>query len=80
MLAAQNGHWELGAFLVDRARTSTPTSKGWTALHQVTRIRRTNIGFLPAADRQGNDELLDLVKKLIAKGAKVNARDDQGLP
>ena len=73
VLAAQNGHWELGSFLVDQGADVNADKQGFTALHQVTRIRRTNIGFLPPPIGKGTMSSLDLVKKLLASGAKVNA-------
>jgi len=73
VLAAQNGHWELGAFLVDKGADVNAAKQGFTALHQVVRIRRTNIGFMPPPVGKGNLSSLDLVRKLIAHGADVNA-------
>ena len=74
VLATQNGHWELGAFLIDRGADVNADKQGWTALHQISRIRRTNIGFLPPPVGKGNISSLDLVKKLLASGADVNAK------
>jgi ankyrin repeat protein len=74
VLATQNGHWELGAFLVDRGANVNADKQGWTALHQIIRLRRTNIGFLPPPVGKGTMSSLDLVKKLIAAGTTVNAR------
>jgi ankyrin repeat protein len=74
VLAAQNGQWELGAFLIDRGADVNASKQGWTALHQTSRIRRTNIGFLPPPVGKGNLSSLDFVKKLLAKGADVNAK------
>jgi ankyrin repeat protein len=74
VLATQNGHWELGAFLVDQGADVNASKQGWTALHQISRIRRTNVGFLPPPVGKGNMSSLDLVKKLLASGADVNAK------
>jgi ankyrin repeat protein len=74
VLATQNGHWELGAFLVDRGADVNAAKQGWTALHQISRIRRTNVGFLPPPVGNGNMSSLDLVRKLLASGADVNAK------
>ena len=74
VLATINGHWELGAFLADRGADVNAAAQGWTALHSIARLRRTNIGFgPPPLAGKGNLSSLDLVKKLIAKGANVNA-------
>jgi len=71
-LAAQNGHFELGAFLIDQGADVNADKQGFTALHQVIRNRRTNIGFLPAPIGKGTMSSMDLVKKLLASGANVN--------
>ena len=73
VLAAQNGHWELGAFLIDQGADVNADKQGFNALHQTTRIRRTNIGFLPPPIGKGTMSSLDLIKKLLAGGADVNA-------
>jgi ankyrin repeat protein len=74
VLASQNGHWELGAFLIDRGADVNADKQGWTALHQIARLRRTNIGFLPPPVGKGKLSSLDLVKALIAHGANVNVQ------
>jgi ankyrin repeat protein len=74
VLATQNGQWELGAYLIDRRADVNADKQGWTALHQISRIRRTNIGFLPPPVGKGSISSLDLVKKLVASGANVNAK------
>ncbi|OFW26086.1 MAG: hypothetical protein A3H97_14060 [Acidobacteria bacterium RIFCSPLOWO2_02_FULL_65_29] len=73
VLAVQNGHWELGGYLVDRGANVNAAGQGFGALHQITRIRRTNIGFMPPPSGKGNISSTDLVRKLLAKGADVNA-------
>ena len=74
VLATMNGNWELGALLVDQGADVNADKQGWSALHQIVRLRRTNIGFLPPPPGTGNLSNLDLVKKLLARGANVNAR------
>jgi ankyrin repeat protein len=73
VLATQNGHWEFASFLLDWGADATANRQGFTALHQIARIRRTNIGFLPPPVGKGTMSSLDLVKKLIDYGADVNA-------
>ena len=73
VLATMNGHWELGMFLVDRGADVDAADQGWTALHQIARLRRTNIGFLPPPAGTGSRSSLDLVRHLIAAGADVHA-------
>ena len=74
VLATMNGNWELGAFLLEKGADPNADRQGWTALHQIARFRRTNIGWLPAPPGKGNISNLDLVKKLLQDGADVNAR------
>jgi ankyrin repeat protein len=72
VLATQNGHWELGVFLIDQGADVNADKQGFTALHQVVRIRRTNIGFLPPPVGKGTLSSTDLAKKLLASGANVD--------
>lgn len=74
VLAVQNGQWELASMLVDRGANVNAAGSGFSALHQITRVRRTNIGFAPPPVGKGNMSSTDLVHKLIAKGADVNAK------
>jgi ankyrin repeat protein len=73
ILAIQNGHWELASHLVDRGADVNAAGQGWTALHQIARVRRTNIGFLPGPIGKGSISSLELARKLVAKGTNVNA-------
>ena len=72
VLATMNGQWQLGSYLVDRGADVNAAGQGWTALHQIARIRRTNIGFLPPPSGQGTLSSTDLAKKLLASGADVH--------
>jgi ankyrin repeat protein len=75
VLALYNAHFELASFLLDRGADPNAARQGWTALHQVAWSRRPNRGFnLPGAVRTGNVDSLDVVRKLVAKGADLNAR------
>jgi len=75
VLAVYNAHFELAAFLLDRGADPNASKQGWSALHQVAWSRRPNRGFnLPGAVPTGSLDSLDLVKKLIEKGADINAR------
>ncbi|MGH2437954.1 MAG: ankyrin repeat domain-containing protein, partial [bacterium] len=50
--------------------------QGWTALHQVSWVRKTGIAGSnnPAPEGSGNIDGLEFVRKLVAKGAAMNAR------
>ncbi len=43
LLAAANAHYELAALLVDRGADVNVASRGWTALHQVSWLRKAGI-------------------------------------
>jgi ankyrin repeat protein len=75
VLALYNAHFELASFLLDSGADPNAAKQGWTALHQIAWSRRPNRGFnLPGAVPTGAVDSLDLVRKLIARGADVNAR------
>jgi ankyrin repeat protein len=75
VLAVINAHYELASVLLDRGANAGADGQGWTALHQIAWSRRHNAGFnLPGPVATGGVDSLDLVRKLVAKGADVNAR------
>ena len=75
VVAAANAHWQLADMLLDRGADPNLAGAGWTALHQAVRIRRPNIGFgTPGPIPTGTVDSLDVIKKMIARGANVNAR------
>jgi ankyrin repeat protein len=75
MLAVANAHYELAALLVDRGADPNSAPQGFTALHQITWLRRPGSGDNnPAPQGSGSMDSLALVRKLVAAGANVNAR------
>ena len=75
VLAVINAHYELAAALLDKGANPNADKQGWTALHQIAWSRRHNAGFnLPGPVATGGLDSLDLVRKLVQKGANVNAR------
>ena len=53
----------------------TPTCPATRSLHAITAVRNPGVGDNdPAPDGSGNMTSLELVKKLVARGANVNAR------
>jgi uncharacterized protein len=75
VLAVANAHYELAAMMLDAGADPNAAAQGWTALHQITWVRKPGRGDNdPAPEGSGNLSSLDLVRKLVAKGANVNAR------
>ena len=75
VVAAANAHWELASLLLDRGADPNLAAAGWTALHQAVRIRRPNIGFgTPGPIPTGTLDSIEVIKKMIARGADVTAR------
>ena len=75
VLALYNAHFELAEFLLENGADPNAAAQGWTALHQIAWSRRPNRGFnLPGAVSTGSLDSLELVKKLVARGADVDAR------
>ena len=75
VLAVINAHYELAGVLLDRGADPNADGQGWTALHQIAWSRRHNAGFnLPGPVATGSLDSLELARRLVAKGADVNAR------
>jgi ankyrin repeat protein len=76
LLATANAHFELAAWLLDQGAEPNAAPRGWTALHQVSWVRKMGVAGSndPAPPGSGNMTSLDFVRKLVAKGADVNAR------
>jgi ankyrin repeat protein len=76
LLATANAHFELAAWLLDQGAEPNTAPRGWTALHQISWVRKMGIAGSndPAPPGSGNMTSLDFVRKLVAKGADVNAR------
>ncbi len=76
LLAVGNAHYELAAMLLDRGADPDVAPRGWTALHQVTWVRKAGIAGSndPAPEGSGNMTSLAFVRRLVAAGGDVNAR------
>ncbi len=76
LLAAGSAHFELAAYLLDRGADPNAAPRGWTALHQLSWVRKAGIAGSnnPAPAGSGNMTSVDFARKLIAHGADVNAR------
>ena len=75
LLAVMNAHYELAAHLLDEGADPNAALPGYTALHAITSVRKPGVGDNdPAPEGSGTMSSLELVKKLVAQGADVNAR------
>ena len=75
VLAALNQRYEAAALLLEHGADPNAAVNGWTALHQIARVRRWTRGFnLPGPEHHDRLSSLELVRKLAARGADVNAR------
>ena len=77
-LALVNTHWNLAHLLLDRGADPDQSDAGYTALHRLAVQRAIIRGVVPSEEADipigALDITLDLVAKLIALGADVNAR------
>ena len=74
-IAVENAHYQLASFLLDSGADPNAGGPGYTALHAIASVRKPGGGDNdPAPDGSGNMTSLELIKKLVAKGANINAR------
>jgi ankyrin repeat protein len=74
-VAVANAHFEIAAMLLDAGANPNSAAQGWTPLHTITFVRKPGTGSNnPAPPGSGNMDSRTLVRKLVAKGADVNAR------
>ena len=75
MLAVNNAHFELACKLLDAGADPNYAVDGWTALHTITAVRKPGAGSNdPAPEGSGRIDSLEMVRRLVAKGANLNAR------
>lgn len=75
--AIENGHFELAALLLDLGADPNDMRSGYTPLHALAWIRKPDRGEDegdPIPEGSGNLTSEQLIRKLVAKGANVNAR------
>ena len=74
-LAVANAHFELAAELLDAGADPNTNRLGYTQLHMLVYVRQPGIGDNdPGPEGSGNMSSLEFAKRLVAKGADVNAR------
>jgi len=75
LTAVMNGHFELAAQLLDAGANPNAGLPGYTALHAIVPVRKPGVGDNdPAPEGSGTMSSLELVRKLVAAGADINAR------
>jgi len=76
LLASGNAHFELAAMLLDRGVDPNESPRGWSALHQVSWLRKMGEAGSNDVPPQGSGKMgsLEFVKTLVAHGAAINAR------
>ncbi|MEO7190293.1 MAG: ankyrin repeat domain-containing protein [Vicinamibacterales bacterium] len=75
LMAVKNAHFELAAALLDAGANPNIDATGYTVLHAITAVRKPGVGDNdPAPEGSGNLTSIELVKRLVARGANVNAR------
>jgi ankyrin repeat protein len=73
LVATQNRYYKLASFLLDNGADPNIANKGgWTPLYLAVDNRNIEGGDYPV--RKGDMDHLDFIKKLLDKGADVNAR------
>ena len=74
-IAVENAHYELASILLDSGADPNASGPGYTVLHAIASVRKPSGGDNdPAPDGSGNMTSVELIKKLVAKGANINAR------
>ena len=76
LFAAGNAHYELAALLLARGADPNASPRGWTALHQVSWVRKAGIAGSnnPAPKGSGRIGGLEFVRTLVDHGADLDAR------
>lgn len=75
LLAVANAHYELASMLLDAGADAKFAGPGWNALHIVTWVRKPGQGSNdPAPVGSGKMTSIEIVRKLVAKGADINLK------
>ncbi len=75
LVAVTNAHFGLAAHLLDKGANPNADLPGYTVLHAISAVRKPGVGDNdPAPEGSGTLTSIELVKKLAARGANLNAR------
>jgi ankyrin repeat protein len=75
LVAVTNAHFELASALLDAGANPNADQIGYTVLHAITAVRKPGVGDNdPAPEGSGSMTSLELVKRLAAHGANLDAR------
>jgi ankyrin repeat protein len=77
LVAIENGHFELAARMLDLGADPNDMRSGYTPLHILSWVRKPDRGEddgLPPPEGSGTLNTEQLIRKLVAAGANVNAR------
>lgn len=75
LLAVTNAHFDLASQLLDAGADPNADLTGYTVLHTLAAVRNPGVGDNdPAPEGSGSMSSLELLKKLAARGANLNAR------
>jgi ankyrin repeat protein len=76
LLASGSAHFELAALLLEEGADPNQSPLGWTALHQLSWVRKAGQAGSnnPAPEGSGSLGSLEFARKLVEHGAELNAR------
>ena len=75
LMAVANAHYELAAYLLNAGADPNADLPGYTVLHAIASVRKPGVGDNnPPPEGSGNMNSIELVRKLAAHGANLNAR------
>jgi ankyrin repeat protein len=76
LIAAGNAHYQLATLFLERGADPNAAPRGWSALHQVSWVRKAGVAGSnnPAPPGSGSMDSLEFVRTLVLYGADIEAR------